>query len=84
MLLTANPCGWADYLDRLSSLNFGPAGLMCLWPFGSGCTTYAAMQLGILHWQRQGVAGRLAGTSVSIALLLQHSTHAQTTPACWQ
>ena len=66
MLLTANPCGWADYLDHLSSLNFGPAVLMCLWPFGSGCTTYAAMQCGILHWQRQGVAGWKAGWHLSI------------------
>ena len=52
---------WADYLDRLSSLNFGPAVLMCLWPFGSGRTTNAAMRWGILHLQRQGVAGWKAG-----------------------
>ena len=52
---------WADYLDRLSSLNFGPAVLMCLWPFGSGRMTNAATRWGILHLQRQGVAGWQAG-----------------------
>ena len=52
---------WADYLDRLSSLNFGLAVLMCLWPFGSGRMTNAAMRWGILHLQRQGVAGWKAG-----------------------
>ena len=74
---------WADYLDRLSSLNFGPAVLMCLEPFGSGRTTNAAMRWGILHLQTQGVAARLAGTSLAVALFRPHSPHAQTTPACW-
>ena len=38
---------WADYLDRLSSLNFGSAVSVCLWLFGSGRTTNAAMRWGI-------------------------------------
>ena len=34
---------------------------MCLWLFGSGRTTNADMRWGILHLQRQGVAGWKAG-----------------------
>ena len=43
------------------------------------------MHGGILHWQRQGVAilEVWTGTSVCLALALQYSIQAQTTPAYW-
>ena len=85
MLFTANPCGWADYLDRLSFLNFGPAALMCLWPWAVAARpTQPCNGASCTGSDRVLLALRLAGTLVSIALILQHGTHAQTTPACWQ
>ena len=65
---------WADYLDRLSSLT---SGLLCRCGFGALAVaarpTRPCDGASCTCRDRGWLAGRLAGTSLAIALILPHS-----------